>query len=52
MVLAVRLLDRHPSVPHILTAKVRHSTAQADGTWLVGCRLSRLLAEKELRALL
>jgi hypothetical protein len=49
--LALRLPGRLPGLPNLLTATARHATAQADGTWLVGCDLSRPLAEEELLAL-
>jgi hypothetical protein len=35
-----------------LSAHVVHSTAQEDGTWLVGCRFVAPLNEEDLRALL
>jgi hypothetical protein len=51
-VLAVLLPRRHTNVSGVLTAQVRRATRLPDGTWLVGCSLSRPLTEKELRTLL
>ncbi len=36
----------------LLSACVVHATPQADGTWLLGCKLSALLKEDELKTLL
>jgi hypothetical protein len=40
------------SFRRILAARVIHSSAQSDGTWVVGCRFVTPLREDELRAFL
>jgi hypothetical protein len=51
-VLAIRLRRRHAGLSGILTGKVCHVQSTDRGYWLVGCRLSRCLAEDEFEALL
>src|SRR5262245_29936523 len=34
-----------------MEVEVTHSTAQGDGTWLVGCRSARILSEEEVKKL-
>jgi hypothetical protein len=36
----------------ILSARVKHATAQPDGRWLIGCSLSRTLSNSEMSKLL
>ena len=51
-VLAIQMRSRHAGFSGILSAQVQHSTQQADGTWLMGCTLSRSLTDDEIFQLL
>jgi hypothetical protein len=51
-ILAVQFLQRAGWSNRSLAARVVHVTAQADGSWLLGCAWAKPLAEEELRALL
>jgi hypothetical protein len=51
-VLAIQLQTKHAGFSGILSAHVRHSTRQPDGSWRVGCTLSRNLTDDEFFALL
>jgi hypothetical protein len=51
-VLAIQLQTKHAGFSGILSGRVQHSTQQADGTWRVGCTLSRSLTDDEFFALL
>jgi hypothetical protein len=50
--LVIQLICRRAGFSGDLSGTVRHSTKQADGTWVVGCSLSRSLADDEVRSLL
>ncbi|HEV3258912.1 MAG TPA: PilZ domain-containing protein [Gemmataceae bacterium] len=50
--LAIELPGARPGRARTLLVRVRHATAQADGTWLVGCAFAERLSEEELKALL
>ena len=49
--LSIRLMDLPRGVRNTLPARVRHATALPDGTWLIGCRLTRPFTALELRTL-
>jgi hypothetical protein len=51
-VLAIQMRSRHTGFSGILSAQVQHTTQQADGTWLLGCTLSRSLTDDEIFQLL
>src|SRR5471032_1834029 len=42
-ILAIQMRSRHAGFSGILSAQVQHATRQDDGTWLLGCTLSRSL---------
>jgi len=48
----LRLPARRPVGPLTLSARVAHSTAQADGAWRVGCAFEQHLDAETLEALL
>jgi len=50
-VLVIQLVSRRAGFSGDLSGTVRHSTKQADGTWVVGCSLSRSFTDDELRSL-
>ncbi len=50
--LTVEFTETGSSLRRSLPARVVHSTAQPDGTWLVGCRFHAPLNDEELRRLL
>ena len=50
-VLVIQLVSRRAGFSGELSGTVRHSTKQVDGTWVVGCSLSRSLTDDELRSL-
>ena len=47
-ILAIQMRSRHAGFSGILSAQVQHATQQADGTWLMGCTLSRSLTDDEI----
>jgi hypothetical protein len=51
-ILAIQMRSRHAGFSGILSAQVQHATQQADGTWLLGCTLSRSLTDDEIFQLL
>jgi hypothetical protein len=51
-ILAIQMRSRHAGFSGILSAKVQHAAQQADGTWLMGCTLSRSLTDDEIFQLL
>ena len=51
-VLAIQLQTKHAGFSGILSGRVQHATKQPDGTWRVGCMLSRSLTDDEFFALL
>ena len=51
-VLAIQMRSRHAGFSGILSAQVQHATRQEDGTWLLGCTLSRSLTDDEIFQLL
>jgi hypothetical protein len=51
-VLAIQMRSRHTGFSGILSAQVQHATRQPDGTWLLGCTLSRSLTDDEIFQLL
>jgi hypothetical protein len=51
-VLAIQMRSRHAGFSGILSATVQHATQQPDGTWLLGCTLSRSLTDDEIFQLL
>ncbi len=51
-VLAIQLQAREAGFSGVLTGRVVHATPLPDGTWVVGCLLSRPLTEDELLGLL
>ena len=51
-ILAIQMRSRHTGFSGILSAQVQHTTQQADGTWLLGCTLSRSLTDDEIFQLL
>ena len=51
-VLAIQLQTKHAGFSGILSGRVQHATKQPDGTWRVGCTLSRSLTDDEFFALL
>jgi len=50
--LAIELPDTPPARRRILLARVRHASAQRDGTWFIGCAFIEELSEEELQTLL
>jgi hypothetical protein len=50
--LALELHTGHGSDSGLLTAWVRHATLLPDGSWLIGCSLTRNLSGSEIQALL
>lgn len=50
-VLAIELKGRRHGVSRILSVRVVHATAQADGNWLIGCELNMSLTEDEIQSL-
>ena len=50
--LILELRSAPAGVSVTLKAKVRHATAQPDGTWFLGCVLARKLSEEEALAML
>ena len=51
--LALQLRSRHARFSGILTATVKHATAQPNGAWLLGCSLAaRSLTDDEVLGLL
>jgi hypothetical protein len=51
-ILAIQMRSRHTGFSGILSATVQHATQQPDGTWLLGCTLSRSLTDDEIFQLL
>jgi hypothetical protein len=51
-ILAIQMQTRHAGFSGILSAQVQHSTQQRDGTWFLGCTLSRSLTDDEIFQLL
>src|SRR5580704_5104169 len=51
-VLAIQMRSRNAGFSGILSAQVQHATQQEDGTWLLGCSLSRSLTDDEIFQLL
>lgn len=52
MVLAAELTNAAKSFSRQAQLRVVHATAQADGSYVVGCAFGRLLTDQELQALL
>ena len=50
--LAIQLQSKHTGVSDILTASVKHTQRLGDHRWLLGCSLSRSLAERELHSVM
>ena len=51
-ILAIQLQSKHAGFSGILSGHVKHATEQPDGSWLIGCVLSRSLTDDEFFALL
>jgi hypothetical protein len=51
-ILAIQLRSPSSVLSGILTAQVRHVTSLPDGSWHLGCSLSRRLTNREAMALL
>jgi hypothetical protein len=49
--LAIQFQTRHLGASDILSAQVKHVTLGDEGTWLVGCKLSRNLSRDEMNSL-
>jgi hypothetical protein len=50
-ILLLQLEEENGSLPPLLIGKVVHVIAQEDGDWLVGCALTRALAQADVRAI-
>jgi len=50
-ILLLQIQDDGDSNPPLIIGRVVHVSAQADGTWLVGCALTRAFAQSDVRAL-
>jgi hypothetical protein len=51
-ILAIQLRSGATGLSCVLSATVRHRSRLADGSWLIGCSLSRPLSDEEALALL
>ena len=49
--LLLQIQEDGDSLPPLIIGRVMHVCAQADGTWLVGCALTRAFAEPDVRAI-
>jgi hypothetical protein len=50
-ILLLQLEEDSDSLPPLLLGKVVHVSAQGDGDWLVGCALTRALAQADVRSM-